>query len=69
MPIGLARIKRERSDSSMWSRAAQGHEALTAADGTRLAGRVPSTALVVGDVVLDEVCPPGIDVARYLNYH
>jgi hypothetical protein len=23
----------------------------------------------VGDVVLDEVCPPGIDVARYLNYN
>jgi hypothetical protein len=23
----------------------------------------------VGDVILDEVCPPGIDVARYLNYH
>lgn len=23
----------------------------------------------VGDVVLDEICPPGIDVARYLNYH
>ncbi len=23
----------------------------------------------IGDVVLDEVCPPGIDVARYLNYH
>lgn len=23
----------------------------------------------LGDVVLDEVCPPGIDVARYLNYH
>ncbi|GAB2493907.1 hypothetical protein GCM10027063_36710 [Promicromonospora xylanilytica] len=23
----------------------------------------------VGDVVLDRVCPPGIDVARYLNYH
>lgn len=23
----------------------------------------------VGDVVLDEVCPPGIDVVRYLNYH
>lgn len=23
----------------------------------------------VGDVVLDEVCPPGIDVARYLNYY
>ncbi|MEE6282798.1 hypothetical protein [Georgenia sunbinii] len=23
----------------------------------------------VGDVVLDEVCPPGIDVARYLNHH
>lgn len=23
----------------------------------------------VGDVVLDEVCPAGIDVARYLNYH
>ncbi|WP_024877982.1 hypothetical protein [Saccharomonospora piscinae] len=23
----------------------------------------------VGDVVLDEVCPTGIDVARYLNYH
>ncbi|MEV7536687.1 hypothetical protein [Streptomyces hydrogenans] len=22
-----------------------------------------------GDVVLDEVCPPGVDVARYLNYH
>lgn len=23
----------------------------------------------LGDVVLDEVCPPGVDVARYLNYH
>jgi hypothetical protein len=23
----------------------------------------------VGDVGLDEVCPPGVDVARYLNYH
>ncbi|WP_020133532.1 hypothetical protein [Streptomyces sp. 351MFTsu5.1] len=23
----------------------------------------------VGDVGLDEVCPPGIDAARYLNYH
>ncbi|MBW8173330.1 hypothetical protein K0651_09755 [Ornithinimicrobium sp. Arc0846-15] len=23
----------------------------------------------VGDVVLEEVCPPGVDVARYLNYH
>ncbi len=23
----------------------------------------------LGDVVLAEVCPPGIDVARYLNYH
>lgn len=23
----------------------------------------------VGDVVLNEVCPPGIGVARYLNYH
>lgn len=23
----------------------------------------------VGDVILDEICPPGIDVARYLNYH
>lgn len=23
----------------------------------------------VGDVLLDDVCPPGIDVARYLNYH
>ncbi|MCH6470241.1 Wadjet anti-phage system protein JetD domain-containing protein [Sinomonas terrae] len=23
----------------------------------------------VGDVVLDEVGPPGVDVARYLNYH
>jgi hypothetical protein len=23
----------------------------------------------VGDVVLDEVCPPGVDVARYLNHH
>ena len=23
----------------------------------------------VGDVVLDEVCPPGTDVTRYLNYH
>lgn len=23
----------------------------------------------VGDVVLNEVCPPGVDVARYLNYH
>lgn len=23
----------------------------------------------VGDVVLDEVCPPGADVARYLNYY
>ncbi|MFF1486811.1 hypothetical protein ACIGZH_16475 [Streptomyces sp. NPDC058319] len=22
-----------------------------------------------GDVVLDEVCPPGVDVGRYLNYH
>lgn len=24
---------------------------------------------LVGDVVLEEVCPPGVDVARYLNYH
>jgi len=23
----------------------------------------------VGDVVLNELCPPGVDVARYLNYH
>ncbi|WP_406442616.1 hypothetical protein OHB00_40695 [Streptomyces sp. NBC_00631] len=23
----------------------------------------------VGDVGLDEVCPPGVDLARYLNYH
>lgn len=23
----------------------------------------------VGDVILDEVCAPGIDAARYLNYH
>ncbi|EKX60742.1 hypothetical protein Sipo8835_03120 [Streptomyces ipomoeae] len=23
----------------------------------------------VGDVLLDEVCPPGVDVVRYLNYH
>jgi hypothetical protein len=23
----------------------------------------------LGDVVLDEVCAPGVDVARYLNYH
>lgn len=23
----------------------------------------------VGDVLLGEVCPPGVDVARYLNYH
>lgn len=23
----------------------------------------------VGDVVLDEVCPPGVNVARYLNYY
>lgn len=23
----------------------------------------------LGDVILNEVCPPGIDVARYLNYH
>ena len=23
----------------------------------------------VGDVVLNLVCPPGVDVARYLNYH
>ena len=23
----------------------------------------------LGDVVLDEVCPAGVDVARYLNYH
>ncbi len=23
----------------------------------------------VGDVVLEEVCPPGVDIARYLNYH
>lgn len=23
----------------------------------------------LGDVFLDDVCPPGVDVARYLNYH
>lgn len=23
----------------------------------------------LGDVVLDDVCPPGVDVARYLNHH
>ena len=23
----------------------------------------------MGDVILDDVCPPGIDVTRYLNYH
>ena len=23
----------------------------------------------LGDVILDHVCPPGVDVARYLNYH
>ncbi|MET9502784.1 hypothetical protein ABZY42_13805 [Streptomyces sp. NPDC006622] len=23
----------------------------------------------VGDVGLDDVCPPGVDAARYLNYH
>lgn len=23
----------------------------------------------VGDVALDEVCPPGVDVTRYLNFH
>lgn len=24
---------------------------------------------LVGDVPLDEVCPPGVDIARYLNWH
>ncbi|MEU8600070.1 hypothetical protein [Streptomyces parvulus] len=32
-------------------------------------GWLVDPANFVGDVVLDEVCPPGVDVARYLNYH
>ncbi|MEU7320955.1 hypothetical protein ABZ682_10385 [Streptomyces griseoviridis] len=24
---------------------------------------------MAGDVVLDQICPPGVDIARYLNYH
>jgi len=33
------------------------------------AGWVVDPSNFVGDVALDEVCPPGVDVARYLNYH
>jgi hypothetical protein len=33
------------------------------------AGWLVDPSNFVGDVVLDEVCPPGIDVTRYLNYH
>ena len=33
------------------------------------AGWVVDPSNFVGDVMLDEVCPPGVDVARYLNYH
>lgn len=32
-------------------------------------GWLPDPSNFVGDVALDEVCPPGIDVARYLNCH
>lgn len=32
-------------------------------------GWVVDPSNCVGDVALDGVCPPGIDVARYLNYH
>lgn len=32
-------------------------------------GWLPDPSNFLGDVVLDEVCPPGVDVARYLNYH
>lgn len=32
-------------------------------------GWLPDPSNVVGDVVLDEVCSPGVDVARYLSYH
>ncbi|CAM4034701.1 hypothetical protein TSST111916_19065 [Tsukamurella strandjordii] len=31
-------------------------------------GWAPERTNGVGDVALDEVCPPGIDAARYLNY-
>ena len=33
------------------------------------AGWVIDPSNFVGDVMLDEVCPPGVDIARYLNYH
>ncbi|WP_369044036.1 hypothetical protein [Streptomyces sp. Midd1] len=33
------------------------------------AGWLVDPSNFVGDVVLDEVCPQGVDVARYLNYH
>ncbi len=32
-------------------------------------GWIPDPGGLVGDVPLEEVCPPGVDVARYLNYH
>jgi hypothetical protein len=32
-------------------------------------GWLPDPSNFLGDVVLDEVCPPGVDVARYLNHH
>lgn len=32
-------------------------------------GWVIERSNIVGDVALDEVCPPGVDVARYLNYY
>lgn len=32
-------------------------------------GWIPDPSNWVGDVVLDEVCPEGVDVTRYLNYH
>lgn len=30
---------------------------------------VPDPSKLMGDLPLDEVCPAGVDVARYLNYH
>lgn len=32
-------------------------------------GWVVDPSNFVGDIPLDEICPPGVDVARYLNYH
>lgn len=33
------------------------------------AGWIPDSANWTGDVTLNEVCPPGVDVVRYLNDH